>query len=232
MVTGLGTPVANRLVPDLVAYQQSGDIEYHDAHLRQLAAASYDSAASAAANALGAANVFDALTITASVPLSVDAAADSPLTTADYADASIAVADGTQHVIVNRPAACDPAALDVVFGSGGLFQDTNSSSGNDGQRSASLAQYFGEGPQSPRIAADIFGQSGEWGRRGVATAETTPLTSESLVRSASDAFFGDLAQTSQPTSPAMWVAMLQGRVRMSNRRQPTGDSRPVIPPAL
>ena len=67
LVTGLGTPVAGLLVPDLVAYQQSGDINTTTA-ISVASFANYDATEAGMTNALAVTNafsIFDALTATA-----------------------------------------------------------------------------------------------------------------------------------------------------------------------
>jgi uncharacterized repeat protein (TIGR01451 family) len=87
MVTGLGTPVANRLVPDLVAYQQSGDSNT-TTPISVTNVASYGTTATGAANALGVMNVFNALTVTANSTLTA-----YPVAAASPADVSAARAN-------------------------------------------------------------------------------------------------------------------------------------------
>jgi hypothetical protein len=115
MVTGLGTPVADRLVPDLVAYQQSGDSNT-TTPISVASAASYDTTAAGAANVLGVANVFNALTITANAPVTAHRPAASPLTPSKVT--------GLTAQPNTARSALDPLALDMLLGSRGLFWDT------------------------------------------------------------------------------------------------------------
>jgi hypothetical protein len=202
MVTGLGTPVANRLVPDLAAYQQSGDVNT-TTPISVTSASSSDTAAAGAANALGVANVFNALTVTG------DGSAEAPVTAVSYvgvytaqvawtdplAPLPAAGTDATEHhtpsAVAARPA-LNPAALDALFGSAGLFQSASNGGGNDGNRSVSLAEYYAEGPRSLPAASGISGESGGWARLGSDATQGTSVASEGLARSSVDAFFGDL----------------------------------------
>jgi uncharacterized repeat protein (TIGR01451 family) len=115
MVTGLGTPVAGRLVPDLVAYQQSGDSNT-TTPISVASAASYDSTAAGAVNVLGVANVFNALTITANAPVTAYRPAAAALTLSNVTGLT-----GQPHT---ARSALDPLALDMLLGSRGLFWDT------------------------------------------------------------------------------------------------------------
>ncbi len=114
MVTGLGTPVVNRLVPDLVAYQQSGDT--NTTTPISVASGAYDGAAGAGAtNALAvtnAFNVFDALTITANAPRTAyRTAVASPITPSNQPGASAAQSTWTQPPISTSAAGSLVAAL-------------------------------------------------------------------------------------------------------------------------
>ncbi len=187
MVTGLGTPVADRLVPGLVAYQQSGDSNT-TTPINVTSAASYDTTQAGTANALGVANVFNALTVTADAPLTAYRTAASPLTPANSVAAytvdvqladrplstaaagAIVTADVAQFSTAAARPALNPLALDAIFGSDGLRQDTDTSDsapgGNDGNQSAL--------------------------RLGRAAPQTALVAPEGLVQGALDAYFGDL----------------------------------------
>ncbi len=142
MATGLGTPVANRLVPDLAAYQQAGDVNT-TTPISVGSAASYDTTGDSSTNALATMDVFNALTITANRPVNAYRTAGSAVMPSKH------VRTQTVEAALTVPQLSTPAAGSVVTdlaaqsgiaaGLESTALDVLSSSGQAGAEAASIA---------------------------------------------------------------------------------------------
>ena len=215
MVTGLGTPVADRLVPDLVAYQQSGDSNT-TTPISVASVASYDATGAGAANALGAANVFNALTITANAPVTAYRTAASPVTLSNYVSAH------TAQVKLTHPPLSSPSAGSFVTV---LTVQSNTAAaeatpvGPEGLVRGSLEAYFGHlGTDfASHVASDVAGavpQPGADGRWSAALdsflASHNQANAQSPNDGDGDSWFDLSAQVLGPTGAGWYDSGSEG----------------------